>query len=358
MAKITNTEKRKSDLSALAAQFERSFGANAARVGGLQKKLKSVPTGSLSLDYELGTGGWPLGYLVGVFGPRDIGKSTMIGLNAIRSAQQMDLNCAWIALEPFDEGWAVKHGVDVEELLLTYPESGEEAFAMLHKMLKSGVVDFVVFDSIGSILSEGEMDDDGKPRVGGQAQLITWGAKQAAILAYKNDACVILLNQVRHSMSAGQRGIVYKQPGGEALEHSEAIIVQLKRGKERYTVKENGTDIQIGNEIVCHVQRNKRTEGTGQKAVFDFFYKQTEDYPFGIDTFGDVINTAKRTGVIKQAGSYYDLPDGQRIQGQKGVVEYLQNNPVVFEQVREGVLKAMLDRNARTVLHEVEEDVA
>lgn len=358
MAKVQTNDKRRTDLDALAASFEKSFGQGAARRGGLQKALKAIPTGSLALDYELGTGGWPLGYLIGVFGPRDIGKSSMVGLNAVKNAQAMGLNAAWIAFEPFSEEWAVKNGVNIDDLLIVYPTTGEEAFAMLHKITKSGLVDLVIFDSIGSVLSEGEMDDDGKPRVGGQAGLITWGVKATAPVAYRNDVCVILLNQVRHSMSAGTRGVVYKQPGGEALEHSEAIIVQLKRGQNRYTIKQAGTDVQIGQEVVCHIQRNKCNEGSGQKAIFDYFFKETEDYPFGIDTFNDVINTAKRTGVIKLAGSYFTLPDGTKFQGLPKVVEYLDNNPDAFAQVRELVLAAMLDRNERTVLHPVEEDVA
>lgn len=342
-------------LDALAAQFEKSFGKNAAVRGGLQKALKAIPTGSLALDYELGTGGWPLGYLSGVFGPRDIGKSSMIGLNAVRNAQAMDLTAAWVAYEPFDEDWAERNGVNVEDLFLTYPASGEEAFAGLHMALKSGVIDLVVFDSIGSILSEKETDDDGKPKVGGQAGLITWGVKNAAQLAYRNDVAVILLNQVRHVMNAaGGRGVLYQQPGGEALEHMESIIVQLKRGQNRYTIKQNGTDVQIGQEIVAHIVRNKCNEGTGHKAIFDYFFSTADGHELGIDEFTDVINTAKRTGVIKQAGAYYDLPDGTRHQGQKKVNEYLEEHPEVIDQIREGVLQAMLERNARTVLPDAE----
>lgn len=360
--------RRSNDLSALAADIEKSFGRGSAARGGLQKALKSIPTGSLALDYELGTGGWPLGYLVGVFGPRDIGKSSMVGFNAIRNAQALDMNCAIIAMEPvaaWDENgelsnwgqWATKNGVNVEELLITYPENGEQAFAILHKILRSGAVDLVIFDSIGSIVSESEAAEDGKARQGGQAGLITWGVKVAAPLAFKNDVCVILLNQVRDNMKSRIAGVV-QQPGGHALEHHESIIVQLKRGQGKYTVKQSGTDVQIGGEIVAHILRNKMAEGTGKKAIFDYFFAETDDYPFGIDGFGDVINTAKRTGVIKQAGAYYELPNGVRHQGQKKVVEYLEDNPDVLDMVREGVLAKMLERNDKTVLEAVPEEAS
>lgn len=343
MAKINKTNDA---MDKLAAQLVRSYGADSASLGGFQKKLNSVPTGSLALDFELGTGGWPLGYLAGVFGPRDIGKSSMIGFNAIRNAQAMDLNCAWVAYEPFAEEWALKNGVNVDELLLVDPLTGEEAFGMLHDIIRSGVVDFVVFDSVGAILSESEMEEDGKARQGGQAGLITWGSKAAAKLAYRNNTGVIMLNHVRDNMKSRIPGVV-QQPGGHALEHVEHIIVQLKHGSGRYTIKENGTDIQVGGEVIAHVLRNKHTEGKGQKATFDYFYKETEQYPFGIDSFNDVINTAKRTGAIVQRGSMYDLPDGASIKSLASVIDYLKEKPEVFEQVREAVLQIMLDSTAK-----------
>lgn len=353
------SKKRATDLQLLEADIRKSFGRDAAALGGLQKALKTIPTGSLALDYELGVGGWPLGKLVGVFGPRDIGKSSMIGLNAVKNAQAMDLNVAWVALEPFDEAWAIKNGVQVDEegkpdMLLTYPETGEEAFAISLKCIRSGVIDLLVFDSIGAVLSEGEMDEDGKPRQGGQAGLITWFVKAAAPSAYRNNTCCILLNQIRDNMASRIPGIV-QQPGGNALEHMESVIVQLKRGKGKYTVKQSGTDVTIGQEIVCHILRNKEAEGTGKKAVFDYFYAETDEYPFGIDQFSDMLNTAKRTGVIKLGGSYYTLPNGSKHQGMPAVKAYLEDNPAELEAIREGVLRAMLDRNAKPDLEVVED---
>lgn len=352
---------KRTKLDALAAAMEKTFGKGAAARGGLQKALRSIPTGSLALDFALGTGGWTLGSLIGVYGPRDIGKSSMIGLNAVKNAQAMGLNAAWVALEPFDEKWAAKNGVDIEDLIVVYPTTGEEAFAMTLKLIdyEEGLIDLIVFDSVGAILSEKEIAEDGKPRVGGQAGLITWFVKAAAPKVRNNDVCVIMLNQVRDVIGPVP-GMVH-QPGGKALEHMQEIIVRLRRGSGKgtaYTIKQAGEDVQIGNQVIAVIERNKKSEGTKKKAVFDYFYMETEDYPFGIDTFGDIINTAKRTGVIKQAGSYFDLPDGERIQGQKGVSEYLRANPDVLDLVREQVLAVMLSNSTGTVLEAVEEEVA
>jgi len=341
-------------MESLVKEIRESFGPDSATMGGLQKQLRTIPTGSLALDYELGIGGWPRGKLVGVFGPRDIGKSSMVGLNAVKNAQALDLNVAWIALEPFDESWAIKNGVQVDDegkpdMLLAYPTTGEEAFAIALKCIKSGLIDLLVFDSIGAVLSEGEMDEDSKPRQGGQAGLITWFVKGAAPFAYRNDCCVILLNHTRDTMASRIPGVVH-QPGGKALEFMESVIVQLKNGKGTYTIKDNGTDVTIGKEVVAHIVRNKESQGTGKKAIFDYFFMETDDYPFGIDQFTDVINTAKRTGVIKQAGAWFTLPNGKQLQGKKDVAEYLQDNPAELAEVREKVLEAMLRRNDKTTL--------
>ncbi|MEM3008312.1 MAG: hypothetical protein QXU32_02440 [Nitrososphaerales archaeon] len=337
-------------IQSLLSEIQRSYGDTAARIGPLQRSLQSIPTGSLTLDYELGTGGWPLGYLVGVYGPRDIGKSSLIGFNAIVNAQNMGLNCGWLAVEPMGDDnwadWATKNGVDVDKLLITYPRTGEEAFEMLQMMLKSEVIDLVIFDSIGGLLSEVEMRDSGKPRQGGQAGLITWGIKMAAPLAFRNNACVILLNQVRHDMRPGVKGVVYKQPGGEALEHFESIIVQLKRGPTKFTIKEDGNEVVVGQEIVCLIERNKLSEGTRRKAVFNYFHTETDQYPFGIDKLSDIINISKRTGIIVQSGSFFTMPDGKKLQGKAAVAKHLEENPELLTILRESVLEVMLQRRS------------
>lgn len=345
---------RKSQIDALAASLTKSFGKDTAVRGGLQKALRAVPTGSLALDYELGTGGWPLGSLIGVYGQRDIGKSSMIGLNGVKNAQAMDLNCAWVALEPLDEQWATKNGVNVEELLVVYPKTGEEAFAMTLKLIGSEIIDFIVFDSIGAILSEKEISEEGKPRVGGQAGLITWFVKAAAPLARHLGVGVILLNQERDVIGPGPAGMK-QQPGGNALEHMEEVIVRLRKGKEKYTVKRSGTEVTVGRQMVAVIERNKKNEGAGQRATFDYFFAETDDYPFGIDAFSDIINTGIRTRVITKRGSYYDCPNGKSVQGQKALIDYLADNPDEVEAIRERVLTVMLARNTKTAIDAPEE---
>lgn len=350
------TDRKKKNLDNLQTRFQHSFGHNAAAVGGLRKPKVVVPTGSLALDYELGTGGWPLGKLIGVFGPRDIGKSSMIGLNGVRNAQAMGLTAGWIAYEPFDEEWAESNGVNVEELFVSYPTTAEEAWAHLHIMIESEAVDFIVFDSVGSLRGASEIGDDGKPRVGGVALINTWGVSVAALKADRYDVAVLLLNQVRVNMNPMGRGVIYQQPGGNALEHMESIIVQLKKGQNKYTSKQNGTDVLIGQEIKAVIVRNKCSQGSNKTATFDYFYAEAEGHKLGVDLVSDVVNTGKRTGVIKQGGKFYTLPNGERIEGMKNIGPYLEENPDALEQIREGVLDAMYKRNEAAEIEAEEEE--
>lgn len=337
--------KKPDALRILAGDLEKSFGKQAVGLGGLQRSLNAISSGSLALDYELGIGGWPLGHIFGIFGQRDIGKSTVLGFSAIRNAQAMGLNCAIIAVEPnFDPEWAAKHGIDVDNLLVGYPLNGEEAFEMLHMLIRSGCVDFIEFDSVGALVSEVESKEGGVARVGGQAQLITWGLKVAAPLAYRNNVGIMMLNQIRDDMKAMYGG-AYKQPGGHALEHFESIIVQLKKGADRYTIKQAGQEVQVGQQLVAHILRNKMSEGSGRRAVFDFFSAETDEYPFGIDVVSDTINTAKRVGILKtrsDKSSWYDLPDGSSHNGYKAVSDHLRKEPLLMDLIREQVLRAMV----------------
>ncbi len=354
----TVSELKNKGLAALQAKLVRQYGDTAAVFGGIQKDLAAIPTGSLALDEALGTGGWPVGSINTVFGPRDIGKSSIVGFAAVRNAQAMGLNCAWVAVEPVGDAqwraWARANGVDVEKLLVTYPgldSPAEDALSMLIECAKTPDCGLVVFDSVGGLLSATEVDDDGKMKVGGQAGLVTWAVKAVAPAAYHNDVCVLMLNQVRDDMKSRIPGMV-KMPGGNALEHHSTIIVQLRKGKDRYTIKgAEDAKIEVGYSVVATVKRNKKTEGTGQKAIFDYYNMKTEDHEIGIDSFTDIINTAKRVGVIKQstnadgkAGSMYELPNGHKVKGFDNVVEYLEKQPGVVNIIRDEVLLKMLSK--------------
>lgn len=343
----------------IAKRFERKYGHKAAASGRFQPHQGVTSTGILSLDYALGTGGWPDGTIVEVFGPPDIGKSSIIGLNGIIEAQKLGKMCGLVALEPgFDPKWAEKHGVDLDKLVIVWPDNGEEAFNQLYDMVMDDDIQFIVFDSIGAVLRPSEAGDKGKPSQGGQSALITWGVKRVATPAWKRKKTVILLNQIRDDMNSYIPGMV-ESPGGHALKHLSEIRIQLKPGRDRYTVKIDGEDVIVGRSIVAIIKRTKKDEGSNKRAVFDFYSMETDEFPFGIDKAEDILNTGKRTGVIKTGGGGWymhpSFPSG-KIRGQDAVSKFFEDNPDVVKVVKDSVLEVMEDRKITKPTFTVIED--
>jgi recombination protein RecA len=330
----------------LAAKFEKKFGYRAGSTGDQEWPLDVIPTGSLSLDYALGIGGWPMGHPIEIFGPPDIGKSSVIGLNAIASAQKAGKFCAIVAVEPgFDPAWAEKHGVNVEDLLIARPDNGQDAFNMLSEIV-SGGADFVLFDSIGALLRESEAEIDGKPSQGGRSNLVTWGVHNILQKSWKNNVCVMFINQVRDKMNARMPGVL-DSPGGHALKHVSAIRVQLKIASGGlYTEKVNGEEMETGHRLKAVIVRNKLSEGSRRVAEFDYYKKETEDHSVGIDKAGDIIDVAIRTGCITPAGAWLRHPsfpgETNQIQGRANAGQFLIDNPKVQEKIRKEVLEAMI----------------
>lgn len=344
MARPSSKASQKSKFGSVSDRINKSLGAGSAKLGTDQPPRTHVSSGCLSLDMALG-GGWAKGRLHGVFGPRDIGKSTIVGLSLVREAQKLGLTCAWLAVEPgFDPEWARAHGVDPEDLFLIEPDTGEQAFEALYTVVtwEDPKFDVIIFDSIGMLLHEteisGKTGNDGKAKAGGQAGLVTWGTKRVTMPVSKRGQIVILLNQVREKMDSHLGG--YKQPGGNALEHVEEAIVQLKVGGVGYKAKVAGSEVQIGQPIVAIVQRNKGNEGSKHRAVFDFYNAHVDGYPFGIDIVGDVLDTGKRAGIIRQGGAFYYLPGNDKGFYRKDLGDYFKQNPKELDQIRETILAA------------------
>lgn len=333
----------------VAKKTEEKLGYRGASTGRTQYELNVVPTGILALDYALGTGGWPIGFSAEVFGPPDIGKSTFIGLSAIREAQKVGKLPGLIALEPgYDSAWAEKHGVDPDMLAVAWPNDGQEAFEVLYDWATSGAVDFIVFDSIGALLGPSEVGDDGKQKAFGQSGLITWGVKRVTPVLWKNDVGVIYLNQVRADTKA-MYATALDSPGGWALRHLCPIRVQLKPGKDRYTHKIDGDDVVIGRSINAVVKRNKMNEGSDQKAIFDAYQKEVAGEPFGVDSAADVRATAIRTGVFTYKGNsnsimeHHTFPKGS-LNGKRAIDEFLHARPEAVKVIRDEVLAVMREK--------------
>lgn len=339
------------------ARLQKRYGARAASIGSERIPLDVVPTGSLALDYALGTGGWPRGHPVEVYGPDDIGKSSVIGFSAMKNAIAQGMNCGLILLEPgFDADWAERNGVDTERVAITRPDSSEAAFSILAEWVMGDTIDFILFDSIGALLRDSEnivaeeKKDGNKtptPNAGGASLLMTWGIKNCLMPAFKNNKCVIFLNQIRDVFGSRRPGQT-KPYGAKAMRHLCAIRVSLSLASGGlYTEKEEGDSILIGRKIVAQIRRNKLSEGSDKRAEFSYYLKQTPEHDLGIDVAEDVVATAIRTQVIEGRG-YYRHPTfpgkKHQLQGKETVGNFLLSEPKAFEQVREEVLGVMLTR--------------
>jgi len=335
--------RKEQELRKLQEKLQKHHGVKHVIMANQIELLDVVPTGVLALDYALGIGGWPMGYATGLYGEPDVGKSSVLGLSAIANAQRLGHNCAIVLVErKFDPVWAAKLGVNPNDLLLVNPSDGRKAWDAFQEIIESRAVDFVIIDSLGAMQTESEQGLDGTHnQVGGQSKLHTWGIKRAAPVLYDNKVGAILINQVRDvmSMRGGQ-----EQPGGWGVKHAEPITVQLryKSGAgTTYKIGSGDNEVTIGRQLVAVVKMNQLAEGTGQRAVFSFYSKEVEGYPFGIDWLSDVIDTAVRLKVIELAGSYYSTPDGFRAQGRNAIVQHIQDNPKLVDEIRNGALAVM-----------------
>lgn len=343
-------DRRTKQAVSLTEKFNKKFGDKAAVTGkGAFPPMEVIPTPSLFLDHALGTGGWPLGVSIEVFGVNHLGKTGLFGYGAISAAQKAGHLTAIIATEPdFDEKWAIKCGIDPDMNLVLRPDNGEEAFGMLQDLVLDGTVKFILFDSIGALSANKELDSD-KPQAFGNSSLITWGVKRVAMRAYKNGISIMYLNQVRDDTKSHMTGLV-ESPGGHALKHVCAIRIHIKPGKDRYSVKVNNGSTQedkmVGREIVASFKKNKAGDSSTASARFDWYFKDSELSPFGVDYVKDIINAAKVTGVFKGSGwlKYENFPDG-KLNGKAAVAKFLEENPKIIEQIRKDVLSKMDTQN-------------
>lgn len=326
----------------MAAQFQKRYGAKSAGLGSERHKLNVIPTGIPSLDEALGIGGWPLGYCVEVYGHPDVGKSSVIAFNAIREAQQMGKLCALIAVEPgFDPDWAARQGVNPDELLIARPSTGEEAFSMLYDCVAGGA-DFVVFDSIGALLRESETQPDGKMAQGGQAGLISWGAKRVLNPIWMSNVCVMFLNQQRDDMNSRISGLV-EAPGGWALKHSCSIRVWIRNTGKPIKEKINGVEVVVARDITATVKRNKHTQGSAQSTTFTFQQQDTDTHKVGVHVGPDLVATAKRLGIMQGSGWLsHPLFPGGKLQGVAAVSRFLDEHPAALKEIRAQIVDLTL----------------
>ncbi|MCI6357798.1 MAG: recombinase RecA [Erysipelotrichaceae bacterium] len=291
--------------------------------------VDAIPTGSLSLDFALGVGGYPKGRIIEIYGPESSGKTTF-ALHAIAECQARGGRAAFVDAEhAIDPVYAKNLGVNTDELILSQPDNGEQALEIVHMLASSNAIDIIVVDSVAALVPQAELDGEmGDSQVGLQARLMSKAMRKLAGILNKSACTVIFINQLREKV-----GVMYGNPetttGGRALKFYASIRIEIRRAE---VIKE-GSDI-VGNSVNVKVVKNK-VAPPFKTCKVDIIYGQ------GISKYGEAVDLGTLSGIIKKAGSWYEI-DGERIgQGRETAIEYLKEHKDVYDKVLQSIREMM-----------------
>ena len=321
-------EDKKSALESAIKFIEKKYGAGAVmRLGQAQAlNVDAIPTGSMRLDMALGIGGVPRGRIVEIYGPESSGKTT-VALSIIAQAQKMGGDAAFIDVEhALDPTYAKALGVNIDNLLVSQPDSGEQALEIAEALIRSGAIDVIVLDSIAAMTTRAEIDGEmGDLHVGQLARLMSQAMRKLTAAIAKSSCVAIFINQVREKI-----GVMYGNPettpGGRALKFYSSVRIEVRRGE---VIKDGGQI--IGASTRCKVVKNK-VAPPFKEAEFDMMYGQ------GISRTGEVLDIAVDLDIIKKGGSWFSYKDQKLGQGRDNVKELLKNNPELMQEIEEQIL--------------------
>ena len=321
-----NSEKKKA-LDAALSQIEKQFGKGSVMKLGEYKamEIEAIPTGALSLDMALGIGGVPRGRIIEVYGPESSGKTTL-ALHIIAEAQKQGGEAAFIDAEhALDPVYAKKLGVNIDELIVSQPDTGEQALEITESLVRSGALDVVVVDSVAALVPKAEIDGDmGDSHMGLQARLMSQALRKLAGAVNKTKTVIIFINQLREKI-----GIMFGNPetttGGRALKFYASVRLDIRKIEN---IKQDGEV--IGNRARVKIVKNK-VAPPFREAEFDIMYGE------GISKIGNIFDMAVNLDIIEKSGSWFGY-NGNRIgQGRENVKKYLQDNPELLEEIEKKV---------------------
>ena len=321
-----NIEKKKA-LEMAMSQIEKQFGKGSVMKLGEFKamEIEAIPTGALSLDIALGIGGVPRGRIIEVFGPESSGKTTL-ALHIVAEAQKMGGEAAFIDAEhALDPVYAKKLGVDIDNLIVSQPDTGEQALEITESLVRSGALDVIVVDSVAALVPKAEIDGDmGDSHMGLQARLMSQALRKLAGAINKSKTVLIFINQLREKI-----GVMFGNPEtttvGRALKFYASVRMDIRRIEN---IKQDG-EVK-GNRVRVKVIKNK-VAPPFREAEFDIVYGQ------GISKEGNILDMAVNLDIVEKAGSWFSY-NGERIgQGRENVKKYLKENPEMLEDIEEKV---------------------
>ncbi|MBE6138976.1 MAG: recombinase RecA [Firmicutes bacterium] len=324
MAKSVSTDKT---LDQVLSDIEKQFGKGAVMKLGERghQKIDTIPSGSISLDIALGIGGYPKGRIIEIFGPESSGKTTF-ALHAIAEAQKKGGRAAFIDAEhALDPVYASKLGVNINDLLLSQPDNGEQALEICEALVRSGAISIIVVDSVAALVPQAEIEGEmGDSHVGLQARLMSQALRKLSGIVNKTNTVVIFINQLREKV-----GIMFGNPevtpGGRALKFYSSVRLEIRKGEQ---IKQ-GSDA-IGNRTNIKVVKNKMAPPFKACSV-DIIYGE------GVSITGEIVDLGVEAGVLDKSGAWYSYNGDKVGQGKENVKEWLKKNPKMREEIEKKV---------------------
>ena len=331
---VPNNEKLKA-LQAAMAKIEKDFGRGSVmRMGDEQvEDVDVIPTGSLALNAALGVGGYPKGRIIEIYGPESSGKTTL-AIHAIAEAQKAGGIAAFIDAEhAFDRFYAKKLGVDVDELLISQPDNGEQALEIADQLIRSSAIDIIVIDSVAALTPKAEIEGDmGDSKVGLQARLMSQALRKLTSTISKTNTTCIFINQLREKI-----GVMFGNPetttGGNALKFYASVRLDIRR----VTTLKDG-DTPIGNQVRVKIVKNK-VAPPFRKAEFEITFGE------GISHTGEIVDLGVEMGVIKKSGSWFSYGETRLGQGRDAVKKIVKDNPELAEELEQKIAEALKAAN-------------
>ena len=325
-------DNRKKALAQALGQIEKQFGKGSVMRmgdGGMIRDIEAISTGSIGLDVALGIGGLPRGRVVEIYGPESSGKTTLT-LQVIAEAQKLGGTAAFVDAEhALDPNYAGKLGVNVDELLVSQPDTGEQALEITDMLVRSGAVDIVIIDSVAALTPKAEIEGEmGDSHMGLQARLMSQALRKLTANIQRSNTMVVFINQIRMKI-----GVMFGSPetttGGNALKFYSSVRLDIRR----IGAIKKGDEV-IGNQTRVKVVKNKVSPPFKQ-AEFEILYGE------GISRMGEIIDLGVQHGIVDKAGSWYSYGDDRIGQGKENVREFLRNNTPMAEEI-EGKIRAKL----------------
>ncbi|MBR2549992.1 MAG: recombinase RecA [Saccharofermentans sp.] len=332
VAQLQDKDERRKALDAAMAQIEKQFGQGAVmRLGDkAQVEIDTIPTGALTLDIALGIGGLPRGRIIEIYGPESSGKTT-VALHCVSEAQKMGGTCAFIDAEhALDPVYAGNIGVDVDNLLLSQPDTGEQALEICETLVRSGCIDVVVIDSVAALVPRAEIEGEmGDSHVGLQARLMSQALRKLAPVVSKSNTICIFINQLREKVGV-MFGNPETTPGGRALKFYASVRLDVRKVE---TLR-NGTDV-VGSHTRVKVVKNK-VAPPFKEAEFDIMYGK------GVSSEGCIIDLGVENNIIDKSGSWFAYNGAKIAQGRDAAKQFLIDHPDIKEEIEEKIRESYM----------------